>query len=286
MTLKKILGVTSLTLAASLLAACGSNASKDASSDSSASNEAKTEKTKVYLATNASPKPFNYEDENGELTGYEFEVVKAVFEGLDQYELEYEVTEWSSIFAGLDSDRYQLAINNISYTDERAEKYLYSVPTASNPLSMIVPKNSNISGLDDIAGKSTEVVQGTTTATQLEKYNEENPDNPTVINYTKDSIQAILNRLNDEQHDYKLFEGIVAQTIADDQGLDNLKVIDIPADKRPLIYIIFAAGQEDLREAVNARLKELEADGTLAKLSEKFLGGNFVPAADELVAPN
>ncbi|MGT2666679.1 amino acid ABC transporter substrate-binding protein [Streptococcus rifensis] len=284
MKLKKLLTVTGLGLAATLLAACGS--SNDSTADSSASSEASAEKTKIYLGTNASPKPFNYEDEDGNLTGYEFEVVKAVFEGLDQYELEYEVTEWSSVFAGLDSDRYQLAVNNISYTDERAEKYLYSVPTASNPLSMIVPKNSEITGLDDIAGKSTEVVQGTTTATQLEKYNEENPDSPTTINYTRDSIQAILNRLNDEQHDYKLFEGIVAQTIADDQGLDNLKVIDLPADTRPLIYIIFADGQEELRDQVNERLKELEADGTLAELSEKFLGGNYVPSADELVAPN
>ncbi|MGT2785181.1 amino acid ABC transporter substrate-binding protein [Streptococcus merionis] len=282
MKLKKILGLTGVTLAATaFLVACGS--SKSSTADSSATS---TKKTKIYLGTNASPKPFNYEDEDGQLTGYEFEVVKAVFEGLDQYELEYEVTEWSSVFAGLDSDRYQLAVNNISYTDERAEKYLYSFPTAANPLSMIVPKDSDIKGLDDIAGKSTEVVQGTTTATQLEKYNEENPDKPTTINFTKDSIQAILNRLNDGQHDYKLFEGIVAQTIADDQGLDNLKVIDLPADKRPLIYIIFADGQEELRDQVNARLKELEADGTLAKLSEKYLGGNYVPSADELVVPN
>ncbi len=65
-----------------------------------------------------------------------------------------------------------------------------------------------------------------------------------------------------------------------------MKVIDLPADTRPLIYIIFADGQEELRDQVNERLKELEADGTLAKLSEKFLGGNYVPSADELVVPN
>lgn len=262
MKLNKLLGVSGLALAGALvLAACGSSASDD----KAASTETATEKTKVYLATNASPKPFNYEDEDGNLTGYEYEVVKAVFEGLDNYELEYEVTEWSSIFAGLDSDRYQIAINNISYTDERSEKYLYSVPTASNPLSLIVPKDSDIAGLEDLTGKSTEVVQGTTTATQLEKRNEETPDQATTINYTRDSIQSILNRLNDGRHDYKLFEGITAQAIIEDQGLDNLKVIDLPSDTQPFVYILFAAGQEDLRDEVNARLKELEADGTLAE---------------------
>lgn len=274
---KKILTLTGLALAGSTVLVACSNAS---------SNDTKSKSTTIQVATNASPKPFNYEDKDGKLTGYETEVVRAVFEGLDGYDVEFNTTEWSSIFAGLDSDRYQLAVNNISFTEERAGKYLYSAPIASNPLSLIVPKDSNIKGLDDIAGKSTEVVQGTTTAAQLEKYNEENADKQTTIKYTKDSIQSILNRLNDGQTDYKLFEGITSQAIIDDQGLSNLKVVDLPSETQPFIYIIFAKGQEDLRDKVNDRLKDLEEDGTLAKLSEKYLGGNYVPSESEFVSPN
>ncbi len=276
MKFKKILGIAGLTLAATaFLAACSS---------SNSTSETESKKTTITLATNASPKPFNYE-ENGELTGYEIEVIKAVFDGLDDYELKTETTSFAAIFEGLNSDRYQLAVNNISYTQERAENYLYSAPTAINPLSLIVPKDSDIASLDDIGGKSTEVVAATATADQLTTYNEENADNPTKLAYTRDNIQAILNRLNEGQQDYKLFEGITAQAIIEDQGLDKLKVIDLPSDSQPYIYIIFAKGQEDLRDKVNARLKELEADGTLAKLSEKYLGDNYVPEAKELVSP-
>ncbi|MDK6788330.1 transporter substrate-binding domain-containing protein, partial [Actinotignum timonense] len=74
-------------------------------------------------------------------------------------------TEWSGIFAGLDSDRYKMAVNNISYTKERAGKYLYAAPTAKNPNVLVVKKSDkSIQSLDDIGGKTTEVVQGTTTA--------------------------------------------------------------------------------------------------------------------------
>ena len=223
MKLKKIIKFAGVAfLATAVLAACSSGQDNNSSQ--------KEEKTKVVLATNASPKPFNYQDESGELTGYEQEVIKAIFKGLDEYELETEVTEWSQIFTGLDGDRYQLAVNNISFTKERAANYLYSAPIASNPLSLIVPKDSDIASLDDIGGKSTEVVQATTTAAQLEKHNEENPDNPTDLQYTEDSIQAILNRLNEGQTDYKLFKGITTQAIIDDQGLDNLKVIELPVE--------------------------------------------------------
>ena len=64
------------------------------------------------------------------MTGYEIEVVRAIFKDSDKYDVKFEKTEWSGVFAGLDADRYQMAVNNISYTKERAEKYLYAAPTA------------------------------------------------------------------------------------------------------------------------------------------------------------
>ena len=60
--------------------------------------------------------------------------------------------------------------NNISYSKERAGKYLYGNPYAKNPTVLVVRKGTDIKSLDDIGGKSTEVVQGTSTAKQLEDF--------------------------------------------------------------------------------------------------------------------
>ncbi|MGC4388779.1 transporter substrate-binding domain-containing protein, partial [Streptococcus suis] len=73
-----------------------------------------------------------------------------------------------SIFTGIDAGKYQMGGNNISFSTERASKYLFSTPIGSTPAVLVVPKNSNIKSYDDIAGHSTQVVQGTSTATQLE----------------------------------------------------------------------------------------------------------------------
>ena len=44
-----------------------------------------------------------------------------------------------------------MAVNNISYTKERAEKYLYAAPTAKNPNVLVVKKDDDsIKSLDDI----------------------------------------------------------------------------------------------------------------------------------------
>lgn len=274
MKLKKVISLALVAASALVIAACSNNAS-----DSSEASG----KEVVRVATNASPKPFNYEDENGELTGYEIEVVKAIFKDSDKYDLEFEKTEWSSIFAGLDSDRYQMAVNNISYTEERAGKYLYAYPVAKNPNVLVVQKDDDsIKSMDDLGGKKTEVVQGTNSAAQLEEWNKEHADNPTELSYTKADFQQIMTRLNDGQADYKIFDRISVETIIKNQGLNNLKIIELPDTAQPFVYPIFAKGQDELKKFVDGRIKELQADGTLDKLSKEFFGGDYAPTAEEL----
>ena len=280
--MKKIVKYSSLAalglVAAGVLAACSGGDKKD-----SASSEAATPgKKEIVVATNASPKPFNYED-NGELTGYEIEVVRAIFKDSDKYDVKFEKTEWSGVFAGLDADRYQMAVNNISYTKERAEKYLYAAPTAKNPNVLVVKKDDNsIKSLDDIGGKSTEVVQGTTTAKQLEDYNKQHADNPTILNYTKADFQQIMSRLSDGQFDYKIFDKIGVETVIKNQGLDNLKVIELPSDQQPYVSPLLAKGQDELKSFVDKRIQELYKDGTLEKLSKQFFGDTYLPAEADI----
>ena len=274
--MKKIVKYSSLAalglVAAGVLAACSGGAKKEEAAS----------KKEIIVATNASPKPFNYE-ENGELTGYEIEVVRAIFKDSDKYDIKFEKTEWSGVFAGLDADRYQMAVNNISYTKERAEKYLYAAPTAKNPNVLVVKKDdSSIKSLDDIGGKSTEVVQGTTSAKQLEDYNKQHSDNPTVLNYTRADFQQIMGRLSDGQFDYKIFDKIGVETVIKNQGLDNLKVIELPSDQQPYVYPLLAKGQDELKTFVDKRIKELYKDGTLEKLSKQFFGDTYLPAEADI----
>ncbi len=275
--MKKIVRYSSLValglVAAGVLAACSGGAKKEGQAAS---------KKEIIVATNSSPKPFNYE-ENGELTGYEIEVVRAIFKDSDKYDVKFEKTEWSGVFAGLDADRYQMAVNNISYTKERAEKYLYAAPTVKDPNVLVVKKDdSSIKSLDDVGGKSTEVVQGTTSAKQLEDYNKQHSDNPTILNYPKANLQQIMGHLSDGQFDYKIFDKITVETVIKNQGLDNLKVIDLPSDQQPYVYPLLAKGQDELKTFVDKRIQELYKDGTLEKLSKQFFGDTYLPSEADI----
>lgn len=274
--MKKILGVTGVALASTtFLAACSSSSSSSSSSSG---------KEEVVFATVGTTAPFSYE-KDGELTGYDIEVAKAVFKDSDKYKVTFKKTEWSSIFTGLDSGKYQMGGNNISYTKERSAKYLFSYPIGSTPSVLVVPNNSDITSYDDIGGHSTQVVQGTTTAAQLEKYNEEHADNTVDINYTNENITQTLTNLNNGKYDFKIFDAPTVNSVIKNQSLDNLKTINLESEEQPYIYFIFGQNQEDLQKFVNKRLKELQEDGTLTELAKKYLGGDYTPSADDLKVP-
>ena len=128
------------------LVACGNQATP---------KETSSQKT-IVVATAGDVPPFDYEDK-GNLTGFDIEVLKAVDEKLSDYEIQFQRTAWESIFPGLDSGHYQAAANNLSYTKERAEKYLYSLPISNNPLVLVSNKKNPLTSLDQIAGKTTHV---------------------------------------------------------------------------------------------------------------------------------
>ena len=262
-----------------MLAACSSKSSKEASKSSGA-------KETINFATVGTTAPFSYE-ENGELTGYDVEVAKAVFKDSDKYEVKFQKTEWSSVFTGLDSAKYQMAGNNISYSEERDQKYLFSYPIGTTPAVLTVPKNSDIKKYDDIAGHSTQVVQGTSTLTQLNEFNEKHSDKPVELNYTKEDITQILTSLNEGKYDFKIFDAPTVNAIIKNNKLSNLKTIELKSDQQPYIYFLFADNQKDLQKFVNKRLEELQKDGTLAKLAEKFLGNkDYIPTKDALKVPS
>ncbi|MGT2930676.1 amino acid ABC transporter substrate-binding protein [Streptococcus dentasini] len=276
MKLKNIVKFGAVAVASvALLAACSSNSS------------GKGAKETVTFATVGTTNPFSYEGKDGNLTGYDVEVAKAVFKGSDKYQVEFKKTEWSSVFAGLDSSKYQMAGNNISYSDERASKYLYSEPTGTTPSVLAVPKDSDIKSFDDIGGHSTQVVQGTTTAKQLEDYNKKHSDNPVDIKYTDEDITQILGSLNDSKFDFKLFDAPTVNSVIKNQSLDNLKTIELPSDEQPFIYFVFSNDQKDLQKFVNKRLEELQKDGTLAKLAKKYLGNeDYIPEPKDMKVPS
>lgn len=104
-----------------LLGACGNADASEDDQEAAANPDAET----IVVGTGNAYQPFVYLDENGELEGYDVAVLKAVDEKLDQYNFEYESSDFKNILTSLQAGKVDLAAHQYQYNDERAEKYLF-----------------------------------------------------------------------------------------------------------------------------------------------------------------
>ena len=60
--------------------------------------------------------PFNYQDENGKLTGFEVELAEALAKELG-VKAEFQPTKWDGILAALESKRLDVVINQVTISE-------------------------------------------------------------------------------------------------------------------------------------------------------------------------
>jgi len=241
----------------------------------------------VYAATGGSPRPFTYVDETGKLVGHNIELIEAVFARLPQYKLQLEVTDFPSIFAGLDADRYQLGVNNFALNEERKQKYIYSEPIFKNRYVAAVAASNNswsseIRTMADLAGKSTINAVGTNMATAITNYNKANPGALIIQNFTESNTLVALQKVESGQYDFDLMDKPMFDFYIRDFKL-NLKGIELSNElsgdimQTPFSYLIASKGNEKLVEEINKVLRQIYADGTSKRICEKYFSGDYTP---------
>lgn len=238
----------------------------------------------IVIATSASPRPFTWYDKNQQLTGYDIDVARKVFSQLPQYHVSFTATEFTSILAGLDADRFQVGANNFAENPQRREKYIYSQPIFENQFVIATSKkNNDIHSFLDLLGKTSEVNPGINYTTALEQFNIKHKDNPVKLQYTEAELLLILQNVENGKTDFQLIDKSMLEQYISEYNL-QLNVIPLSKEDSNLIgspysYFLIAKSKtgEKLVNDINEQLKKLTADGSLSIISHKYFNADYVP---------
>ena len=273
-TLKKTIAVILVgIMALTLLAGCGAKSpetSSEGSSQPSADRLAAIrEAGKIIVALEGNWAPWSYHDpESDAVVGFDADVGRAIAEKLG-VEIEIIEAPWESLFAGLDSGRYDLVINGVEITDERSEKYEFSVPYGYIHTALIVRSdNEEIKTFDDLKGKSTVNSLGSTYMELAESYGASAAGVSTLAETLTQVVQGRV--------DATLNADVSFYDYMNQQPDAPLKIAALTEDASS-VAIPMRMGDEyaSLREAVNQAISELLADGTIAKLSNQYFGSDI-----------
>ena len=167
--MKKVL---SLLMAATLalgLAACGGNASGgDSNAASDTSNGASGDEKVWVIASDTVFKPFEYTDASGNFVGIDVDLVAAIAE--DQgFQYDIQSLGWDAALAACQAGQADGLIAGASITDERKEGgWIFSDGYYQTTQTLTVAADSDITGFEDLSGKTVAVKTGTQGAAYAE----------------------------------------------------------------------------------------------------------------------
>ena len=269
---RSFLAAAGLSVAALALTACGgsassvassvaSSASSAAASTSAAAGELTTvEAGKLTMATNATFPPYEMTTDAGEFEGIDIETAQAIADKLG-LELQIDDMDFDAALLSVQQGKADIVMAGVTVTDERKAVMDFSDSYATGIQSIIVPEGSDIASPDDLAGKKIGTQRGTTGYI----YCTDDFGEDAVVAY--DSGLTAVQALNNGQVDAVVIDNAPAKEfVAANPGLVILDTSYAEED-----YAIGVAKGSSLKDAVNAALEELKADGTLQSIVDKYI---------------
>lgn len=255
-----------------LLAACANKGGETA-----ADTLAEAQKRGYITVGFANENPYAYKTADGELTGEAVEIARAILKRLGIDELRGELTEFTSLIAGLQAKRFDLITAGMFIREDRCSAVLFANPEysigeglaveAGNPLGL-----TSYQAIADHADAKVAVMAGAVEVEYLKKSGI--PEDRIVIVPDQD---AAISALQSGRADAMTMTGPALEsrlTAANDSKLERVTDFEQPVidGKSVLGYgaTAFRFGDEAFQEAYNAELEKMKESGELLEILKQF----------------
>ena len=208
--------------------------------------------------------PMGFVGDDGEYTGFDLEVAKAVAERLG-LEFVPQPVDWAAKDMELESGNIDCIWNGFTMTG-REDDYTWSEAYMANQQVFVVTAESGIKTLADLAGKVVEV-QAESSAEAALKDDPDLTGTFGTLQTTPDYNTAFMD-LQMGAVDAIAMDEVVARFQIEQRQVDFIVLDETLAAENYAVG--FKKGNDTLKNQVQEQLEALAADGTLAKISEKW----------------
>ena len=207
--------------------------------------------------------PFTYHDASGKLVGFDVDIAREIAKRIG-VKAEFVEGRWDGLVAGLDANRYDAVINQVSITPERKAKYDFSEPYIAPKIVLIVNKNNTeIHTFPDLKGKKTALTLTSSFAQDARKLGADvvgtdgfDQSIALVIQGRADAtINSNLSFLDFKKHEPDAPVKVVAEKTNAEQEA-----------------VLIRKNNPELREEINNAIEKIKDDGTYQRISIKYFG--------------
>ena len=200
---------------------------------------------------------FDYVDQNGVRRGYGYELLQALA-GYTGWKFEYVKCDWSNCFDKLENGEIDI-MGDVSYTDERAEKMLFSEEPMGEEKYILYADLSNmdieISDFEFLDGKRVGVLMGTEPESMLTEWENRNGIQTEHVNvYNNDDVERKL-----ADHEIDAFVSL-EESFWSEQGILSVTTIG-----KSGIYFAINKERSDIKEELDHAMHQLDQDSPFFK---------------------
>ena len=200
---------------------------------------------------------FNYVDKNGVRRGYGYELMQALA-GYTGWKFEYVKCDWSNCFDKLEKGEIDI-MGGISYTDERAQKMLFSDEAMGEEKYILYADLSNIdNGTSDFKfmdGKRIGVLIGTEPEIMLTEWENKNGIQTEHVNvYNNDDVEKKL-----ANHEIDAFVSL-EESVWSEQGIASVTTIG-----KSGMYFAINKERSDIKTELDYAMHQMDQDSPFFK---------------------
>jgi len=211
--------------------------------------------------------PFSFQGDDGKLTGFEVDFADSLAQHMG-VKAKLSPTKWDGMLAALDSKRIDVVINQVTISPEREKKYDFSTPYTVSGIQVLTKKGSEskFSTPDDLKGKKVGVGLGS----NYEQWLRANEPGVDIRTYDDDPTKYQDLRVG--RLDAILVDRLAALDLVKKTG-DTLAVAGKPFSRQES-GVAIRKNNPELVAAINKAIADMQKDGSLAKISDKWFGAD------------
>ena len=254
--MKKLLCVAiSVLLLMTALTACGSTKGAPL---------AKIQKAgKLTIATSPDFPPFESLSGDGKVEGIEIELLEMICQELG-VTLDIQQMDFDAVLPGVQAGKFDMGVSGISVTEKRQKNVLFTDPYCLAAQAIVVVEGSPVASKADLEGKAVSVQTGTTAES-----------------FCMSSGYSVSAFAANNDAELALVQGKVDAWVIDDltaadmvavynaQGGGQLVILDEAMTTEPYAFAL-AFGSEDTVAKMNEILAQMQSEGTVAAIFQKY----------------
>ncbi|WP_261304129.1 transporter substrate-binding domain-containing protein [Paenibacillus andongensis] len=212
--------------------------------------------------------PYNFLNDKKEVDGYDADIAKGVAKKLG-VQAEFITGEFSGLIEGLQKDKYDVLISQVTITEDRKKTMDFSNPYIKNSVNVVVKGDNNtIKAIEDFKGKKIGIGLGTNDEKYLRDVAMPKVGNFEIATYN-DVISSLMD-LNTGRIDATINNIFALKPLMDKNKL-NIKAVGTPI-KEDFAGVATRKNNPELVEAINKALSDMKTDGTLKEIHQKWFG--------------